>query len=105
MKFNTDHFILGNAYHCVMALRNYPTTTEELALLGHLGERSGVNLTISCRHILLVVHCQQPHEVLPAGLAHPETMVTDAPLQPDHLTAGVVLLLAVQLEDQGSSWE
>ena len=51
VKFNTDHFILGNAYHCVMALRNYPTTTEELALLGHLGERSGVNLTISLRRV------------------------------------------------------
>ena len=51
VKFNTDHFILGSAYHCVMALRNYPTTTEELALLGHLGERSGVNLTISLRRV------------------------------------------------------
>ncbi len=51
VKFNTDHFILGNAYHCVMALRNYPTTTEELALLGHLGERSGVNLSISLRRV------------------------------------------------------
>jgi len=51
VKFNTDHFILGNAYHCVMALRNYPTTTEELALLGHLGERSGVNLSICLRRV------------------------------------------------------
>ena len=23
VKFNTDHFILGNAYHCVMAARGY----------------------------------------------------------------------------------
>ena len=51
VKFNTDHFILGSAYHCVMALRSYPATTEELALLGHLGERSGVNLTISLRRV------------------------------------------------------
>ena len=51
VKFNTDHFILGSAYHCVMALRNYPTTTEELALLGHLGERSGVNLSICLRRV------------------------------------------------------
>ena len=33
VKFNTDHFILGNAYHCVMAVRGYSTITEELALL------------------------------------------------------------------------
>ena len=51
VKFNTDHFILGSAYHCVMALRNYPATTEELALLSHLGERSGVNLSICLRRV------------------------------------------------------
>ena len=51
VKFNTDHFILGSTYHCVMALRSYPATTEELALLSHLGERSGVNLSISLRRV------------------------------------------------------
>ena len=51
VKFNTDHFILGSAYHCVMALRSYPATTEELALLSHLGERSGVNLSICLRRV------------------------------------------------------
>ena len=28
VKFNTDHFILGNAYHCVMAVRGYSTMEE-----------------------------------------------------------------------------
>ena len=51
VKFNTDHFILGSTYHCVMALRSYPATTEELALLSHLGERSGVNLSICLRRV------------------------------------------------------
>ena len=51
VKFNTDHFILGSAYHCVMALRSYPATTEELALLSHLGERNGVNLSICLRRV------------------------------------------------------
>ena len=51
VKFNTDHFILGSAYHCVMALRSYPATTEELALLSHLGESSGVNLSICLRRV------------------------------------------------------
>lgn len=51
VKFNTDHFILGNAYHCVMAARGYSTVTEELALLSHLGERSGVNITIYIRQV------------------------------------------------------
>ena len=25
VKFNTDHFICGNTYRCVWALREYPT--------------------------------------------------------------------------------
>ena len=37
IKFNTDHFICGNTYRCVWALREYPTATEEQAILRHLG--------------------------------------------------------------------
>lgn len=51
VKFNTDHYILGGAYHCAMTVRGYPTTTEELAILGPLGERSGVTLTIYARRV------------------------------------------------------
>ena len=49
VKFNTDHFILGSAYHSTLALRGYPTGTEELALLSRLGEHSGVTLHIYAR--------------------------------------------------------
>ena len=49
VKFNTDHFICGSAYHTTLALRSYPTTTEELALLRHIGEKSGVDLTVYVR--------------------------------------------------------
>lgn len=31
IKFETDHFICGNTYRCVWALREYPTATEEQA--------------------------------------------------------------------------
>ena len=51
VKFNTDSYILGGAYHCTLALRGYPTTTEELALLRHLGEKSGVALHIYTRQV------------------------------------------------------
>ena len=51
VKFNTDSYILGGAYHCTLALRGYPTTTEELALLRHLGEKSGVTLRIYARQV------------------------------------------------------
>lgn len=51
VKFNTDGYILGGTYRCVIALRSYPTSTEELALLRHLGEKSGVNLRIYARKV------------------------------------------------------
>ena len=51
VKFNTDSYILGGAYHCTLALRGYPTSTEELALLRHLGEKSGVTLRIYTRQV------------------------------------------------------
>ena len=51
IRFNTDHYILGGIYRCVLALRGYPTSTEELALLRHLGEKSGVTLHIYARKV------------------------------------------------------
>ena len=51
IRFNTDHYILGGTYRCVLALRSYPTSTEKLALLRHLGERSGVTLHIYARKV------------------------------------------------------
>ena len=50
IKFQSDHFICGNTYRCVWALREYPTTTEEQAILRHLGEKDGVTLHIYTRH-------------------------------------------------------
>ena len=51
IKFETDHFICGNTYRCVWALREYPTATDEQAILSHLGEKDGVTLRIYTRHV------------------------------------------------------
>jgi type IV secretory pathway VirB4 component len=51
IKFNTDHIICGNTYRCVWALREYPTTTDEQAILRHLGEKDGVTLRIYTRQV------------------------------------------------------
>lgn len=51
IKFNTDHFICGNTFRCVWALREYPTSTEEQALLRHLGEKDGITLRIYTRQV------------------------------------------------------
>lgn len=51
VKFYTDNFICGNTYRCVWALREYPTATDEQAILRHLGEKDGVTLKIYTRHV------------------------------------------------------
>ena len=51
VKFNTDHYICGGTYRCPLALRSYPASTEELALLRRLGEKSGVTLHIYNRKV------------------------------------------------------
>lgn len=50
-KFEVDHYIFGNTYRCVWALREYPASTESQAILRHLGEKSGVTLRIYCRQV------------------------------------------------------
>ena len=51
VKFNTDHYICGGTYRCTLALRSYPASTEEQALLRRLGEKSGVTLHIYNRKV------------------------------------------------------
>lgn len=46
VKFFPDKFICGNSYKCVWAVREYPPSTEEQAILSHLADRSGVTLRI-----------------------------------------------------------
>ena len=51
LRFYTDHYICGSSYRCVWALRDYPSQTNEQAILKHLGERSGVTLKVYTRHV------------------------------------------------------
>lgn len=51
IKFFTDHFICGNTFRCVWALREYPTSTSEQAILRYLGEKDGVTLRIYTRPV------------------------------------------------------
>ena len=51
VKFNSDHAVIGGAYHAFMAIRSYPATTEEPALLSHLGAEKGVNIQIIVRQV------------------------------------------------------
>ncbi len=51
VKFFTNYFICGNTYRCVWALREYPTSTSEQAILRYLSEKDGVSLRIYTRHV------------------------------------------------------
>ena len=51
VKFNTDSYVLGGLYRCVLALRGYPAVTEELALLSHICNRAGVTLRLYARQV------------------------------------------------------
>ena len=46
VKFSTDHYIIGDNYCCVWAIREYPPSTEEQAILSQLADRTGVTLRI-----------------------------------------------------------
>lgn len=46
IKFLSDHYIIGDSYRCVWAVREYPPSTEEQAILSQLADRNGVTLRI-----------------------------------------------------------
>ena len=46
IRFLSDHYIIGDSYRCVWAIREYPPSTEEQAILSQLADRSGVTLRI-----------------------------------------------------------
>lgn len=56
IKFYTDYYICGNTYRTVWAIKEYPPSTEEQAILRHLGERDGITLRMYSRY---VTHIEQ----------------------------------------------
>ena len=51
LKFYPDYYICGSSFRSTWVVREYPTDTEEQALLRHLGDRSGVTLRVYTRHV------------------------------------------------------
>ena len=52
IKFFTDYYIIGDSYRCVWAVREYPPSTEEQAILAQLADKNGVTLRIYHRLVL-----------------------------------------------------
>lgn len=44
VKFYSDHYICGDSYRCVWAVREYPPSTEEQAVFSQLADRTNVTL-------------------------------------------------------------
>lgn len=51
IKFNPDHFICGNSWRCVWAIREYPPLTTDKALLARFGDKEAVTLHIYSREV------------------------------------------------------
>lgn len=51
IDFKVDHYLCGNTCRCVWALREYLTSTDEQAILRHLGEMDGVTIRIYTRQV------------------------------------------------------
>lgn len=49
IKFSSDHYIVGDSYRCVWAIKEYPPTTEELALFSQLADRNNVTVRLYSR--------------------------------------------------------
>jgi len=51
IRFYTDYYIIGNTYRCVWAIREYPASTEEQAILRGFGEKDNITLKIYMKHL------------------------------------------------------
>jgi type IV secretory pathway VirB4 component len=51
VKFNIDHYIVGDSYRCVWAIREYPPTTADQAILCRFGDKESVTLHIYSRYV------------------------------------------------------
>ena len=51
VKFMADHFIFGDTYRCVWAIREYPPATSDQAILSRFGDKENVTLHIYSRYV------------------------------------------------------
>ena len=61
VKFEFDRYFCGNSIRCVWALREYPTATDDQAILRHLGEMHGVTLHVYTRIVTPLEESRTAH--------------------------------------------
>ena len=51
IKFNADHFICGDSFRCVWAIKEYPPSTTDQAILSRFGDKEAVTLHMYTRFV------------------------------------------------------
>ncbi|MDD4493572.1 MAG: DUF87 domain-containing protein [Eubacteriales bacterium] len=51
VKFNVDHYILGDSYRSVWAIREYPPITTDQAILSRFGDKECLTLHVYSRYV------------------------------------------------------
>ena len=60
IKFNVDHYIVGDSYRCAWAVREYPPITEQQAIFARVADKNGVTLRIYHR----LVEAQEQRKII-----------------------------------------
>ena len=63
VKFMTDYYIVGDKWCCAWAIREYPVTTDEPAILSRLGDRTGVGGYCGAERHHAAIHQKKYHDV------------------------------------------
>lgn len=51
IKFNVDHYICGDSFRCVWAIKEYPPQTTDQAILSRFGDKEAVTLHMYTRFV------------------------------------------------------
>ena len=51
IKFNVDHFVCGDSFRCVWAIKEYPPNTTDQAILSRFGDKEAVTLHMYTRFV------------------------------------------------------
>lgn len=60
LKFYRDYYLCGDSYRCVWAIKEYPPSTEEQAILSRMADRSNVTVRIYNR----LVDAVEQHKII-----------------------------------------
>lgn len=87
IKFMNDHYIVGDSFRCVWAIKEYAPSTEEQAILSHLADRTNVTLHIYNRLVnaaeqrKIIQNATRKNKLLTGGHDVQETIQAEGNLQ------------------------